>query len=335
MKKIQERLMGRFIVFFIAVMFTFSLHAQDGKLRLAVLPDTQSYLESCPDIMKQQFEWLAENSENFDYVLHVGDITQGNTHAEWALSKIYFDKINDKIPYAIALGNHDMGSAPNKFADVRNSSLANKYFPKDELKKYSSVQGSFEADKIDNTYHTFNKGANKWLILSLEFGPRNEVLDWANGIVSNHPEHLVILITHAYMYVGEKRQAEGDDWRAHGYGIGKDTGKKGVNDGEEIWEKLVRKHPNFFMVFSGHVLHEGLGQLVSEGDHGNKVYQFLANYQRGVKGYGDGCNGFLRLVEIDLGKKSLITTTYSPYLNEWLNDSANDFKINLSDKGEK
>lgn len=326
--------MVRLIVFYLlAGVWSVSLFAQDGKLRLAVLPDTQSYLESCPEIMEQQFEWLAENSEDFDYILHVGDITQGNTHAEWALSKIYFDKINNKVPYAIALGNHDMGSAPNKFADNRDSNLANKYFPMEELKNYSSLQGSFEENTIDNTYHSFEKAGNKWLILSLEFGPRNEVLEWANKVVSDHPDHQIILITHAYMYVGEKRQSEGDDWRAHGYGIGKETGEKAVNDGEEIWEKLVKRHPNFFLVFSGHVLHEGLGQLVSEGDHGNKVYQFLANYQRGVKGYGDGCNGFLRLVDIDLTNRSLETKTYSPHLEKWLDDPANNFQINLSEYG--
>jgi len=325
--------MNKIIVFiFITGLISTSLLAQEGKLRLAVLPDTQSYLESCPEIMECQFEWLADNSENLDYVLHVGDITQGNTPAEWALSRLYFDKLNNKIPYAIALGNHDMGSGPNKFADVRDSSLANKYFPVDELKNLSGLEGNFEKDKIDNTYHLFEKGDHKWLILSLEFGPRNEVLDWANNIVSEHPDHKVILITHAYMYVGEKRQSEGDNWRAHGYGVGQETGAKAVNDGEEIWEKLVKKHPNFFMVYSGHVLHEGLGRLVSEGEHGNKVYQFLANYQRGVKGYGDGCNGFLRLVEIDLDNNSILTITYSPYLEKWLDDTANEFHIDLTDK---
>lgn len=315
------------VILFIAGLYTTAIIAQDGTLRLAVLPDTQSYLESCPEIMESQFEWLADNSHRIDYVLHVGDITQGNTHAEWALARIYFDKIKGKIPYAIALGNHDMGSAPNKFADTRDSSLANKYFPKDELKNFSDLRGGFEEDKIDNTFHTFEKGGIKWLILSLEFGPRNEVLDWANIVVSDHPDHKVILITHAYMYIENRRQGEGDNWRAHGYGVGKETGDQAVNDGEQTWEKLVSKHPNFFMVYSGHVLHEGLGRLVSEGDDGNKVYQFLANYQRGVKGYGEGCNGFLRLVDIDLKSQSIKTRTYSPYLEEWLEDPDNNFTL--------
>ena len=103
--------------------------AADRALRLVILPDTQSYLESCPEIMEAQFKWLAEQEADVDYVLHVGDITQDNTHAEWALAATYFDLIHDRIPYAISLGNHDFGSAPGKYADVRDSQLANKYFP--------------------------------------------------------------------------------------------------------------------------------------------------------------------------------------------------------------
>ena len=45
------------------------------------------------------------------------------------------------------------------------------------------------------------------------------------------------------------------------------------------------------MVFSGHVLNDGQGRRVSEGDYGNKVYQMLSNYQMQT----NGGNGFLRL----------------------------------------
>lgn len=313
----------------LSCIFFFQAYSQDQTLRLVILPDTQSYLESCPEIMEAQFSWLAEQGPDIDYVLHVGDITQDNTHAEWALASVYFDLIHDKIPYAFSLGNHDFGSAPGKYADVRDSGLANKYFPLDKMKANARIEGAFEADRIDNTYHVFDHNGQSWLILALEFGPRDEVLDWANTIVENHPEHRVILLTHAYMYVGDKRQSEGDNWRAHGYGIGQDTGKKAVNDGEQIWEKLVKNHPNFFLAFSGHVLHEGYGKLISEGTHGNKVYQFLANYQRGVQGYGDGCNGYLRIVDVNLKEGTLQIKTYSPWLDQWLEDENNHLQYTL------
>ncbi|MDN3670236.1 metallophosphoesterase [Echinicola jeungdonensis] len=302
------------------------------SLKLVILPDTQSYLESCPEIMESQFKWLAKNKDKVDMVLHVGDITQSNTPAEWALAGKYFDHINGKIPYALSLGNHDFGSGPGKYADNRDSQLANKYFPLDTLKKYTPIQGEFEKDKIDNAYYTFEKKGGKWLILSLEFGPTDEMLAWANEVARAHPDHKIILLTHSYMYVGNKRQSEGDDWRPHGYGIGKNNPENAPNDGQQIWKKLVSKHPNFLFTFSGHVLHEGLGKLVSKGEHGNKVYQFLANYQRGVQGYGNGCNGYLRIVNIDLDRDQLEIKTYSPWLDQWLDDSENHFTLQLKMK---
>ena len=315
-------------IYLFLILFSISF-GQQRALRLVILPDTQSYLESCPEIMKSQFSWLSAQASTIDYVLHVGDITQSNTPAEWALAAEYFDLINGQIPYAFSLGNHDFGSGPDKYADIRGSQLANKYFPLSSLEKNSSIKGVFEAGKIDNTFHEFEFDGQKWLILALEFGPRKKVLEWANQVVEDHPDHKVVLLTHAYMYVGNKRQSEGDNWRAQAYGIGKDTGDDAVNDGEEIWQNLVKKNQNFLLTFSGHVLLEGYGRLVSEGIKGNHVYQFLSNYQRGVTGFGNGCNGYLRIVDIDLKNKNLQVKTYSPWFDDWLKDEHNEFSYTL------
>ncbi|GAB3646197.1 metallophosphoesterase [Echinicola sediminis] len=313
---------------------TFGLcHLGMGQnLRLVVLPDTQSYLEACPEIMESQFKWLRENHQDIDFVLHVGDITQSNTPAEWALAAKYFEHINGKVPYALCLGNHDFGSAPGKYADNRDSQLANKYFPLETLKTNTPIEGVFEPGKIDNAYYTYTTDSTRWLVLSLEFGPTDAMLEWANKVVREHPNHKAILLTHSYMYVGNKRQAEGDDWRPQAYGIGQHLEGQLPNDGEQIWKKLVSRHPNFVLTFSGHVLHEGLGQLISQGIHGNQVYQYLANYQRGVKGYGNGCNGFLRIVDINLEENKLAISTYSPWLDQWLEDAENNFTHHLENQ---
>ena len=65
------------------------------------------------------------------------------------------------------------------------------------------------------------------------------------------------------MYSDSTRQGPGDNWRPQAYGVGKDMGDSAVNDGEQIWEKLVKKHSNIRFVFSGHVLNTGVGTLVS------------------------------------------------------------------------
>ena len=92
-----------------------------------------------------------------------------------------------------------------------------------------------------------------------------------------------------------------------------------------MWDKLVSKYPNILFVFSGHVLNGGVGTLVSTGDHGNKVYQMLANFQDGVKDSNRGQTGFLRIVDIDVKKKQIRVETYSPYLKEYRVDDKNRF----------
>lgn len=78
-------------------------------------------------------------------------------------------------------------------------------------------------------------------------------------------------------------------------------------------------------VFSGHVLNDGTGMLVSEGIHGNKVYQMLANYQGGVEGTENGGNGFLRLIKIDPRNSTISVQTYSPYVNKYKTESDQQF----------
>ena len=153
------------------------------------------------------------------------------------------------------------------------------------------------------------------------------MLDWANNIVNQHPDRTVIINTHSYMYSDSTRQGPGDNWRPQDYGVGKDTGDSSVNDGEQIWEKLVKKNRNIRFVFSGHVLNTGVGTLVSINNEGYPVYQMLANYQEGVKGSIKGGNGWLRFIDMDFKKKTLTVATYSPYINQFMDDPAHKFII--------
>jgi hypothetical protein len=295
--------------------------------KIVLLPDTQYYAEKYPEILDSQINWVLRNSRDIDFVLQQGDLTQNNNDAEWEVVQKSFTKLDHVIPYVLAVGNHDMGSTPGKFADVRNTTLYNQYFPFSKMSALPGFGGYFDNDKTDNAYYLFQKGKYKWLILTLEFGPRNEVLHWANDVVDKHKNRTVILNTHSYMYSDSTRQGPGDSWRPQAYGIGKDTLDQQVNDGEQIWEKLVKKHPNIRFVFSGHVLNSGVGTLISINNHGYYVYQMLANYQSGVKGAENGGNGWLRILDMDMKKKTLSVKTYSPYINQYKEEPAHQFMI--------
>ena len=297
------------------------------KARIILLPDTQYYAEKYPAVLDSQISWIYRNANNIDFVLQEGDLTQNNNDREWQVVQQAFGRLINVLPFVLALGNHDMGSGPGKFADERNTSLYNRYFPYEQISGLPGFGGSFEAGKTDNSYYLFQTGRIKWLVLSLEFGPRNAVLDWANGVVSAHADRTVMLNTHSYMYSDSTRQGPGDNWRPQAYGIGKDSGANAVNDGEQIWEKLVSRQPNIRFVFSGHVLNSGVGTLVSVNEHGNYVYQMLANYQSEVKGSTNGGNGYLRILDMDFKKKTLNVRTYSPYSGSYLETPGQHFLI--------
>lgn len=296
--------------------------------KMVLLPDTQTYCRSYPEIFKAQTQWIADNADQFAFVLHQGDITDNNSEEQWKIAEASMSLLDGKLPVTVVPGNHDTGEKPGGRSDVRNNDLFNKHFPYEKYSRMKTFGGAFETGKMENTWHTFKAGGYKWLILSLEFGPRNRVLDWAAGVIEAHPRHKVILNTHAYMYSDNTRMGSGNPqkWLPQGYGLGKATGADAVNNGEQIWEKLLSKYPNVIFAFSGHVLNEGTGRLVSTGVHGNSVYQMLANFQGGVINTVKGGNGFLRLVTVDPKKKKISVQTYSPYVDEYKTEDTQQFE---------
>jgi hypothetical protein len=227
----------------------------------------------------------------------------------------------------MAVGNHDCGPGGSS---TNRDTLFNepRYFgPGSAYAKQGSVGEFFERGRTDNSFHTFNDGRRDWLVFALEFGPRDEVVDWANKIVAGHPDHLAMLVTHAYMYNDDTRydwksKREKQSWSPHKYKMATLPGGS-ANDGQQLWSKLVAKHKNFRFAFNGHVLGDGTGFLSSKGREGNIVHQMLANYQFNHEG-GDGD---LRLLEFNGDGNRVAVRTYSPVLDR--HDPATDQQFAL------
>ena len=192
-----------------------------------------------------------------------------------------------------------------------------------------SIGGFFEEGKTDNSYHTFNAGGKDWLVLALEFGPRDAVVQWANQVVEAHPDHEAILVTHAYMYFDDTiydwaTKGSSQQWNPHSYGIENQPG--GVNDGQELWDELVKGHDNFRFVFNGHVLGDGIGRRATLGDAGNVVHQILANYQINT----EGGQGDMRLLEFKPDGETVVVRTYSPSLDRYDTAPDQEFTLNMN-----
>lgn len=286
------------------------------KATFVLLPDTQSYAQNLKfrPYLTSQIDWILENKDDIDIVLQQGDLTNRNTIAQWEFIESEFSRLNNEVPYVLSVGNHDMG--PNGSADNRNTAYFNQFFPYSIMSELPAFGEAYpdisETDSLDNAYYLLETGEYKWLILTLEFGVRDEVLTWANEIVNQFSDRIVVLNTHAYMYSDDTRIGPGDKWNPHDYGID-ELGPDEVNDGEEMWTKLVQENANVRFIFSGHILHDGVGTLVSENDSGKEVYQFLANFQSGVQGSKNGGNGYLRKVTVDFKNDKLIVDTFSSY----------------------
>lgn len=298
-----------------------------GSWTLAVLPDTQFYVMRHPELFDKQTRWIAENKQqhNIVYVLHLGDIVNNNNPPQWENARRSMSILDGVVPYAMAPGNHDYGD--NGSANHRQT-LFNDYFPIEKYRSWPTFGGAMDAGRMDNTYHVFKAGGHDWLVLALEWGPRHSAVNWANQIAAKHPNHKAILLTHAYMYSDETRydwktKGPAQSWNPHAYGTAKDS--DGTNDGEELWQKLVRQHPGFVMTLNGHVLNDGLARLSSEGDHGNVVHQMLVNYQ--MKPLGG--ESYLRLIEFLPDGETVQVKAYSPHYDSYKTDRQNQFVLKL------
>ena len=172
---------------------------------LIVLPDTQGYAdvrhqetqEHWPEIGDQrscfytQTEWIKKNREmlNIVMVAHVGDITQTEHEEEWKIADAAFKIIDDEVPYILCSGNHDMGYSPqHRQTSHSRESRFSAYFSPSRFTENSLYDPHFGSDrtlhfreqgKIENYYLFLNAGGLKFLVLALEFKPRDETLAWA------------------------------------------------------------------------------------------------------------------------------------------------------------
>ncbi|MGI6246358.1 MAG: DUF4214 domain-containing protein [Pseudochelatococcus sp.] len=299
---------------------------------IAVMPDTQdyTYAGAGQETFNRMTQWLADNAGtlNLRFVTSVGDVTNNNTVSEWTIAKEAFTKLNGVVPYALLPGNHDQGGGASDY-----TSLQTDYFSVEYLQEHSTLGGVYDQEpgETKNAWYTFEgSDGTPWIVVSLEFGARDDVLRWASEVLDTHADHRAILTTHHYTNMGTRADNYSGPLFAEGtgkdYGIG--ASAENANDGEDMWQELVSTHNNISFVFSGHVFGDGAETIVSYNDAGEPVYQMFVNYQNGVSleatGNGDparggnGGNGAIRLVTIDPDNGGFFTETYLADFDEYL-----------------
>jgi len=296
---------------------------REGTQTLVAIPDTQFYAQSFPDTFNTMMQWIVDETPSRDIrmAMHMGDITDNNNTLEWSRSLEAIGRLNNTTPYILAQGNHDVGPGGNA-AD--RSTRMNDYFPVSVVSLQPTFGGTLEPGRVENSYSLFDWGGRDWIVIALEWSPRDATLAWAGSILDQHADRDAIVITHAYMHRDERRMDHLEDTFSgspYSYGTASDPG--GVNDGGDIWRGLITQHDNVRMVLSGHITGDGI--LSSTTPLGNTVHQMLVDYQS-LRFGGDG---FLRYYEIVPGSNTVRARTFSPKENRYKTGPTNHFEFEL------
>lgn len=292
----------------------FSTHAvpeiaEGDSYTIAIFPDTQYFSQNHPHIYTRMTDWVTANADEYNIaaLLHMGDITNRNTTGEWERAFRSMSLLHDVVPYVLSIGNHDMilGSEVVRRGDTR----INSYFTEEAAKRYSNLGGTMVPGRIENSYSLFSIAGDDYLVISLEFGPPDEALEWANEVAKAYPEHRLILVTHSYLSRGG-----GMSLSPSGYPIAENPDTT-VNSSVGIWEKFLRWHPNTFMVLSGHTSPDlpVVPYRTPRGYNGQVVYEMLFDFQNQGDTRGDGWLGLLTFHPDNTLQVRLV----SPYLDQW------------------
>lgn len=346
-----------FIVLFTSVYSTFAQvqpvmveMSNPESFSMIVLPDPQSYTKF--DVNQPLFElmtaWTANNIERLRMkaVLCTGDLVEQNeiripdgvngnqtSEEQWQAASRAFERLDNKIPYVICTGNHDYGyeKAENRLTRFPH------YFPSERNSCWRKTLVAVGNDSngiptLENAAYEIETDTwGKMLIVSLEFAPRTEMLEWVNKLVNSdkYKNHKVLLLTHSYL------KGDGSVIEREGYKLSP------ANYGKAIWEKLVYPSQNIFMVICGHAceiapFEKNVSFRTDKNIAGKPVAQMMFNAQT-ADGYwhGNGGDGWLRVMEFMPDGKTIKIRTFSPLFaispttadKSWRTDSYDQFDI--------
>lgn len=282
---------------------------------LVVLPDTQGYALSYPEIFASQTRWIVENRErlNIRIVMHAGDIVENwDSPSQWNVADTSLSEIiNANIPFTPTPGDHDHeGQTPDGSTDYFYQ-----HFPESRFRDKPWWGGDYNGNT--NHYVLLTIERDDYIFMGLDFCPSPDELGWAYGVLSAHSDRKAVLMTHALLDDNGSYYGTGDCSRFQG-------------DTSFLWNGLIRHHRHLQLVLCGHMhLNDGEYHQTVINDYGLPVNQVLADYQARE----NAGSGRLRIMTFDPERDEIRVQTYSPYLDSYEADADSDFVLTYPMRG--
>ena len=277
---------------------------------IVVIGDIQEYTAN-PDLMpyyEATVQWIySQYMQGMDIkcVLQVGDLTTGNQENCYQSFYNVTSMLAEEIPYVACIGNHDYAWDENGKIKDRDATFFSHYaaFPLME----TAIVDRFEEGRIENVVVENYIDGYPYYILALEFGPREEVVNWANHYVRNHKSRKFILMTHEYLTQSGERISDKSDAEAQFLNTTYSTP-------EMLWEQLVKYNDNIAWVLCGH--NGFYSHRMSMNAYGRDVLQVLFNlqYQR------NGGDGMIQLWEFPQEQDTATVRIYNTINRQWLTE---------------
>ncbi len=303
---------------------------EQGSELVILIPDIQiyTYTPLYHPILENMMDRIIEMNKlghKVKAVVQVGDVTDTNAPYEWEAAQKMFGKLGkEKIPYILTTGNHDYGEMGK--TDSRQTYF-NDYFN-------FSTQSAFRRAYLDSCYENslfeVTVQSKPFQIIALEFGPCKAVMEWADKVLDKNK--MSLLVTHAYLFKDKERYnwkelSKSQNISPYNYANAfKSFGGTSidVNDGEEIWKKLIYPSENIRFVMCGHKTKpDYIGNLISENIKNKEVLQMLFNTQD----FPNGGDGWMQILEFKNDKKNVDIRTYSSVFNKWDTDPIHQYRF--------
>lgn len=191
-------------------------------------------------------------------------------------------------------------------------------------KKYTETGNGHYTDSIVNSYKTANICGVNYIFITIDHNPTDGVVEWLDSILTEYYNYRAIVTTHHYLTnTGELAQRY--DGAQHKAAFG--------NYPTVLWNEVLSKHENVFMIVSGHTGSTvDLVSNIAEGEKGNEVLQVLVNPQvydyNSESSSGTQDTGLVLYMNFSADGKTVTFDYYSTLLNKSLSSAKITLELN-------